>query len=132
MLSNKHITNEQYLVSLHFVQNCRQTYPELDLMEEDIQDMFNKALNTINIYIAQNNEEQLIESLKINKPKGKLQTFKEQALECLKNHEFGEFNELSDEVSRMTNIYAKNNYRKMLCQATSEYQQYVKDLQNGR
>jgi len=126
----KPITNEEYLAALHFVQNCKQTYPELDLMEEDIQDCFNKSLNIITKHQDQINREQLKETKDIQSKKGlgKLQRFKAQALECLKLGDNGEFMELTLEVNRMKNEYARAKYSLMLSEAKREFQLYLQQI----
>lgn len=130
------INYETYLAALHFVQNCKQTYPEINLMEEDIQEQFYHCISIIDQYHIELNKEQMIESKKIesskNKIKGKLESFKEQALFCLISNEIGEFNQLQEEVGRMKNEYAKRNYERMLNKAKNEFKEYILNLREGR
>lgn len=132
----KRINNNLYLAAFSFVQNCKQTYPSKDLMDEDVAEQFDNSLDIIRRYHIQCNNDQLIEAEKLckvsKKKTGKLQLFKQQAFDCLMNNEYDEFNELSDEIGRMKNEYARRNYRKMLDEASKEYQIYLKGLKNER
>lgn len=112
------MTPEQ-AAAVEFIKNCKHTYPEIDLMDEDTRYMYDKCWQIVHSIPKKQEidpydyEEKEIRRQKPKKPKkiGKLKQFENDVAECIRQG-FGEEKQLLEEAYNRKNPFARANYIK--------------------
>lgn len=111
----------EYAAATNFIKQCHVTYPELDMMEDDIRAMYDKCWSIVKSH-EQEEERQIQDQIEayetraVTKPKkvakkGKLARFEDDVIECLKQG-YGEEKQLYQEALDRKNKWARINYLK--------------------
>lgn len=119
----------EYVAATNFIKQCHITYPELDMMEEDIRTMYDKCWSIIRNH-EQEEEKRIqnqIEAHEIEttvKPakvrRGKLAQFEDTVVECLRQG-YGEEKQLYQEALDRKNKWARINYLKAYRRAVMRF-----------
>lgn len=111
----------EYVAATNFIKQCHVTYPELDMMEDDIRTMYDKCWSIVKSHEQEEerhiqDQMEAYEASVVAKPKkiakkGKLAQFEDAVIECLKQG-YSEEKQLYQEALDRKNKWARINYLK--------------------
>ena len=103
--------------AINYIKNCRQTYPEVDMMDDDVKRCYEHCWDIVRYYQTEEKQQTSPKPKKI----GKLKQFEEDVLECL-HQGFGEEKQLLEEAENRKNKFARQNYLRAYQNAINRYQ----------
>lgn len=102
--------------AVNFIKNCKELYPELDMMDEETRAMYSRCWSILRP------PQKTIKPRKVKTKKpGKLKLYEDQVLECL-HQGFGEEKQLLEEAYNRKNEFARRNYIKAYNRALDRFQ----------
>lgn len=120
--------NSEREVAIDFIKNCKEIYPEMDLMDEATRNTYLKCWEIIRSTSKRacsinlpDDEKVIVAKKPKTKRSGKLKLYEETVLHCLRSGS-GEEKQLLEEANNRKNVFARNNYIKAYNRALKRFQ----------
>lgn len=119
--------NSERDAAINFIKTCRETYPEIDLMDDVTKATYFKCWEIVRatkpkvVVIEPPEDEEILIKPKTPKKVGKLKRYEDDVLECL-HQGYGEEKQLLDEAYNRKNVFARANYIKAYNRALARFQ----------
>ena len=107
--------------AINFIKNCKQLYPEIDMMDEEIRIEYETCWRILQEKPQIVKKQPTPPAIPRKKKLGKLARYEEDVLECL-HQGFGEEQQLLDEAYARKNQFARRNYIKAYYRALGRFQ----------